>query len=158
MLWLSLGIFMKSKVKDSILDKIEIASPCSVSWENMEGDARIRRCDHCQLSVYNISEMSKGEAEKLIQDHEGQLCVRLYRRFDGKVIINDCPVGLRKLRQIMKVTVRTAATLLSFFISLSTVQANDGRALNCPPMMGRIRPVKPTVIDKSEKKPANEKK
>ncbi len=116
--------------KKNILDHIEIASPCSVSWDNMNGDAVTRHCGQCQLSVYNISEMSKSQAEKLIQEHEGRLCIRLYRRFDGTVITKDCPIGLRKIKQSLDLVVRTAAALLSLLLSFAAVKAQDQNATN----------------------------
>jgi hypothetical protein len=73
----------------------------------MIGDNRVRFCDHCQLNVYNISELSRNEAEKLIVSTEGRLCARLFRRADGTVITRDCPVGLRALKR--RVAKRTAA-------------------------------------------------
>ena len=48
------------------LDGIRIASPCPVSWDRMTGDERVRHCDECQLSVYNIAELTRPEAEALI--------------------------------------------------------------------------------------------
>ena len=48
------------------IDHLRIATPCPIGWEQMTGDNRVRFCDHCQLNVYNISELSRIEAEKLI--------------------------------------------------------------------------------------------
>ena len=98
------------------LNGLRIATPCPISWEAMTGDNRVRFCDHCQLHVYNISELSRIEAEKLIASTEGRLCARLFRRADGTVITKDCPVGLRALR--MRVSKRAAA-ILAAIVSLS---------------------------------------
>jgi hypothetical protein len=89
------------------IDRLRIATPCPISWEQMTGDTRIRFCDHCQLHVYNISELSRIEAESLIASTEGRLCARLFRRADGTILTNDCPVGLRALRK--RVSKRAAA-------------------------------------------------
>src|SRR5258706_6218808 len=89
------------------IDCLRIAAPCPLSWEQMTGDNRVRFCDHCQLNVYNISELSRLEAETLIASTEGRLCARLFRRADGTVLTKDCPVGLRALRR--RVAQRTAA-------------------------------------------------
>src|SRR6185436_16444488 len=89
------------------IDLLRIATPCPISWEQMTGDNRVRFCDHCQLNVYNISELSRSEAERLIGSTEGRLCARLFRRADGTVLTKDCPVGLRALRR--RVAKRTAA-------------------------------------------------
>ena len=81
------------------LDLIQIASPCPASWESMKGDARVRYCGECRLNVYNLSEMSREEAEAFVSQREGRTCVRFFRREDGTVLTKDCPVGLRALRQ-----------------------------------------------------------
>lgn len=81
------------------LEDIRIASPCNASWDAMEGDDRVRFCGSCQKHVFNLSNMSRAEAEALITKTEGRLCVRLYRRRDGTVLTQDCPVGLRAVRR-----------------------------------------------------------
>ncbi|HSS20745.1 MAG TPA: carboxypeptidase-like regulatory domain-containing protein [Pyrinomonadaceae bacterium] len=91
----------------SNLDRARVATPCTVSWEEMSGDNRVRFCDQCQLNVYNFSELSRLEAETLLATTEGRLCGRLYRRADGTIITKDCPVGLRALRK--RVSKRIAA-------------------------------------------------
>jgi hypothetical protein len=98
------------------LDRLRIATPCPISWEQMTGDNRVRFCDHCHLNVYNISELSRSETEKLIASTEGRLCARLFRRADGTVLTKDCPVGLRALRR--RVAKRTAAVFAAI-VSLS---------------------------------------
>ncbi len=89
------------------LDRIRIATPCPVSWEQMTGNDQVRFCDHCSLNVYNIAALTRTEAESLIASTEGRLCARLYRRPDGTVLTKDCPVGLRALRK--RVSQRAAA-------------------------------------------------
>lgn len=93
-----------------LLDHIRLAQPCPASWEQMRGDDRVRSCDLCKLNVYNLSALSRDEAETFIAAREGQqVCVRLYRRADGSVLTQDCPVGLRALRQ--RVARRAGATI-----------------------------------------------
>lgn len=81
------------------LDRIRIASPCSVGWERMSGDERVRFCTECNLHVYNIAAMTGEQVKSLIASTEGRLCARLYRRTDGTIITRDCPVGLRAFRR-----------------------------------------------------------
>jgi hypothetical protein len=114
------------------LDRLRIATPCPISWEQMTGDHRVRFCGHCQLNVYNISELSRTKAEKLIASTEGRLCARLYRRDDGTILTKDCPVGLRALR--MRVSKRAAAVFAAF-ASISSVaygQQSSGKT-GCTP-------------------------
>jgi hypothetical protein len=76
------------------LEAIEIANPCRVPWEEMSGTERMRFCDKCQLHVYNLSAMTRREAEDLVGNRTGQTCLRLFRRGDGTVVTQDCQVLL----------------------------------------------------------------
>ncbi|CAN5563273.1 hypothetical protein BH10ACI2_BH10ACI2_01370 [soil metagenome] len=83
----------------SPLDNIHVASPCSANWEEMFGDDRKRFCGDCKLNVYNLSDMTRQDAENLIVSSEGRLCVRFFRRADGTVLTKNCPVGWAKVKQ-----------------------------------------------------------
>ena len=85
----------------SALDAVRIASPCPVSWDTMSGDNRVRFCSHCHLNVFNLSGMKRDEAETLVRETDGRLCVRYYKRADGGVMTRDCPEGSRKKIQRM---------------------------------------------------------
>ncbi|CAN5629816.1 hypothetical protein BH24ACI2_BH24ACI2_04000 [soil metagenome] len=80
------------------LDNIRIASPCKANWEEMFGNERKRFCGECKLNVYNLSGMSRREAENLILQFEGRLCVRFFRRADGSILTKDCPVGWQAIK------------------------------------------------------------
>jgi hypothetical protein len=103
----------------SKLDNVRVAAPCNVDWDNMYGNERVRFCDQCQLNVYNLSEMTKTEAERLVGNAEGRLCVRYYRRRDGSILTQNCPVGLRALkRRMSRIATAIGSTVLSFFAGL----------------------------------------
>lgn len=76
------------------LADIHIATPCPADWNRMGGNDRVRFCSQCMLHVYNLSGMTEREAETLINEREGHLCVRYYQRQDGTVLTSDCPVGM----------------------------------------------------------------
>ena len=80
------------------LETIQVAKPCRADWDAMTGDAQVRHCGSCRQNVYNLSEMTRAQAEAVILEHEGHLCVRCYTRADGTVLTQDCPVGLRAFR------------------------------------------------------------
>jgi len=85
----------------------------------MIGTDRVRFCGQCSLNVYNLSAMTRDEAESLIAANEGRLCIRFYRRGDGSIITQDCPVGLRAVRQrISCVTKAVASAALTILASL----------------------------------------
>jgi hypothetical protein len=79
----------------------------------MAGDDRVRFCRQCWLYVYNLSEMSRQEAEALVREKERRrVCVRFYRRADGTIITRDCPVGLWAARRKAVMGIAVAAMIL----------------------------------------------
>jgi hypothetical protein len=104
---------------DNPLDQVRVAAPCKADWEQMIGNERARFCGQCNRNVYNLSSMTRSEAEHLIAGNEGRLCVRFYRRRDGSILTENCPVGLRALRRKLSY-VRKAITsaVLTFFAGL----------------------------------------
>ncbi len=104
---------------DSPLDHVTVAAPCNMGWDNMVGNERVRFCGQCNLNVYNLSAMSKSEAERLVSQAEGRLCVRYYRRADGTILTKNCPVGLRALkRRLSRIASASISAALSFFAGL----------------------------------------
>lgn len=106
--------------KTSSLNQIRIASPCPAAWKDMQGNERVRFCEQCRLNVYNISSMSKTEAEALIADNEGRLCVTYFQRADGTVITRDCPLGIRVAKAVTRRVVGLAAAICSVMLALTT--------------------------------------
>ncbi len=82
------------------LEQIQVAAPCRASWDGMTGDDRVRHCRHCAKNVYNLSGMSRADAEALVTRMEGKLCVRFFRRADGTMLTQDCPIGVAALRRV----------------------------------------------------------
>jgi hypothetical protein len=82
------------------LEDVRVAAPCHVSWDTMVGDDRVRFCGRCEKNVYNLSAMPREEAEAFIADRAGNICVRLYKRTDGTVLTEDCPVGVKRRRRV----------------------------------------------------------
>jgi hypothetical protein len=81
------------------LDQVAITSPCSVPWETMPGDERVRFCGQCRQDVYNIAGLTRLEAQRLVADRQGRLCARILRRPDGTVVTADCWSRLRAARR-----------------------------------------------------------
>lgn len=104
----------------SLLDRVRIASPCNVPWESMKGDNRTRHCDQCNLNVYNLADMPRSEAERLVEEHEGRMCARMYIRDDGTYLANDCPVGLRLALKAAAKTVILAGVLLTVIMQVAS--------------------------------------
>jgi len=127
-----------SKFTNSLIN-IKIASPCSQDWNEMIGTERKRYCGECKLNVYNLSGMSRSEAENLLLNSEGRLCVRFFRRADGTVLTEDCPVGWQAIKQRVSKTATAVASLL--FAALSGIGlANYFVKTNAQPTTERITP------------------
>ena len=130
-----------AKRYDNPLENLKIASPCSQNWEGMAGDDRKRFCCECKLNVYNLSGMTKYDAENLLRLVEGRLCIRYFQRPDGTILTKDCPVGWAAVKR--RVSLAAAAAFGLFFSLLGTfgVMTMFGKKID----IGRQIPwVKPT--------------
>ena len=125
----------KTAGKPVVLEGIRVAAPCPASWERMSGDDRVRHCAECNLNVYNLSEMTRREAESLIASREGRLCVRYYRRADGTILTRNCPRGLEAM--VRRVS-RIAGAALSAAMSLGAAFAQTGQ--QTPPETKKEQP------------------
>jgi len=105
------------------LAHVRVASPCQADWDQMIGSDRVRFCGQCSLNVYNLSAMTRDQAEHLIAANEGRLCVRFYRRNDGSILTQDCPVGLRAVRARVSYWTKAAAAALLTFLAATGLQS-----------------------------------
>lgn len=99
-----------------LLDQVQIASPCDAPWEGMTGNELARRCARCDREVFNISAMSRQDAEAFLRERVApdreRICGLFFRRSDGTIITADCPVGLAAIRRRARiVAARIAAAL-----------------------------------------------
>ena len=97
---------------DNPLNNLKIASPCSANWNEMVGNERSRHCGDCQLNVYNLSGMTRTEAENFLINAEGRVCVRFFKRADGTVLTKDCPVGWQAIKRRVSKTATAFASLI----------------------------------------------
>jgi len=97
------------------LNNIKIASPCAANWDEMFGDEHKRHCSECKLNVYNLSDMTQIEAENFLINSEGRVCVKFYRRTDGTVLTQNCPVGWQRLKKRVS---QTANAVFSMFVGI----------------------------------------
>lgn len=126
----------KRRVLPMLLDDLRVASPCNESWDEMLGDERVRFCTSCEKNVFNLSAMSRDEAEALLAERtEGELCVRFYRRADGTVLTSDCPVGVRKRRVRRLAFSAAGAGAMAFAASRFLTSAA------CPTVQGGVEPM-----------------
>ncbi|QQR57318.1 MAG: hypothetical protein IPG59_20425 [Candidatus Melainabacteria bacterium] len=141
--------------KESILDRISIAAPCSADWDNMVGDERERFCNQCTLNVYNISSMSKADAEEFLSLRtQGRVCVQFYKRKDGTIITDNCPKGLRVIRDKTRKMIQAASAFLTL-IATSNLFAwaqQTNKSSQEMPLRGKVS-VKPDANKSDPNKP-----
>ena len=124
------------------VDRIEIPTPCSVPWDSMYGDGRIRHCGSCRKNVYNVAELTRAQARTLIASRE-PVCLRIYRRPDGTVVTNDCWSRLRAARRrgmwafLVMLVIVGWAQLAAMIVGLAGL-----RRLVLQPVMGGARPAR----------------
>lgn len=128
----------------SWLDRIDVASPCPVSWDSMTGDQRKRFCDQCQEHVYDLSGMTRDQAEDLVRRGRTEsVCVRFYRRADGTVLTADCPSSVRRGRTRLPLVRSAIAASLSAVAGLTASGCEPVNATHEPPRPP-ARPTQPT--------------
>lgn len=110
-----------------LLDRVSVASPCPARWEEMVGTEQARFCGDCKKNVYNLSAMTRDQAEAFLSQAESP-CVRFYQRTDGTIITSDCPVGIgRKRRRTWIASMAaTAVAALAGLGFLGTRRARQG--------------------------------
>ncbi|HEX3763865.1 MAG TPA: hypothetical protein VHW23_34455 [Kofleriaceae bacterium] len=123
----------RARARLPVLDQIRVASPCTADWERMTGDHQVRHCDDCRKDVYNLSGMTRDEAEALIRGHNGELCVRYYRRHDGTILLADCTVGVERLRRRTKTAARAAMLVAGGLVAASAAALSTAT-------MGKVAP------------------
>jgi hypothetical protein len=116
----------RAKAKLPVLDNIKVATPCTADWNQMTGDDRVRHCGQCQKNVYNLSGMMRDEAEALLRERNGDLCVRYYQRQDGTILLADCTVG-RANRNRHRWIAAGAAGVISAGLGAAVVANQLGR-------------------------------
>jgi ankyrin repeat protein len=71
------------------LEQLRLVYPCAKRWEELDGDAKSRFCQACEIPVFNLSGMSTHEALTVVNEHRGSLCAQVHRRSDGSVLTTD---------------------------------------------------------------------
>jgi len=109
--------------KKDLINAIEVKSPCTENWDEMQGNNTVRFCSHCAKNVNNISEMTRKETMRLVRSSGGSLCVRYVSNPATRR-----PIFADKFHQIVRRTPGIAAGVMSASIALTTAtyaQTND---------------------------------
>ncbi len=108
-----------------VLDNIRIASPCKARWSAMTGDERKRECADCNKTVFNLSALTRAEAEALVVEHAGNLCARYYQRADGTILLADCTITTGARRRQFVLAAGATALLAGTIASAVAATSSD---------------------------------
>lgn len=132
------------KDKEHILDQIFIAAPCSVDFESLKGSSSKRFCHGCQKSVYNLSEITLKEGERLLKEKGDSACLLLSRDNQGKVITKD-----RKQRcYTLNLAKKVVATIFGLFLVIPSALSKENEPTE-PKGNNKKTPEKNKTLQKS---------
>ncbi|HSI11387.1 MAG TPA: hypothetical protein VK961_05060 [Chthoniobacter sp.] len=141
---------------------LEVQTPCSKRWEELQGGSQHRYCDQCQLHVHNLSTMSSRERERFVaRSGSGPQCIAYELRPDGSMVTASWWASLlRPFQQVRWATLTFLAAFLPFaFSSCATRRATLGRfSPKCDPP-AKSAPVKQQnnmIVGTMCPKPAND--
>jgi hypothetical protein len=93
----------------------------------MRGDERARLCAQCDKHVFNVSELTRAEAEALIVEKAGSLCVRYFQRKDGTILLADCEIGKRGVRRRRVIAAGVVAAMAAGGGSVYAMQEDEAK-------------------------------
>ena len=146
--------------KQSKLAKLNVAQPCSASWDEMIGNDQKRFCSACNKHVFDFSRMTRQQIEAVTAVNQGNLCARITRNEDGSMVMLEPSLPVYASRRLNSPMLNAAVvTILSLNIPAAaqpvTVQqgqtatqskdkpkSNDGKS-----EPGAVSSVSGTVID-----------
>lgn len=104
------------------LKNLTIPSPCNADWNSMTGNDQVRFCEHCDLSVHNLSQLTRNQAQRLVARSNGRLCVRYDLDAKGGPLL--APVS-QKLYRISRRASRIAAGAFTATLSVTSAIAQQ---------------------------------
>jgi hypothetical protein len=136
--------------KRSLIDSIEVKSPCSADWNAMTGSERVRFCSHCNLSVNNISTLTRKQAMRLVRESRGRICVRYVKNQ-----VDNSPVFAERLYQITR-RAGIAAGVLSASLSFGTLAYAQSESVSTGKDSPTTQVSQPVNLDKNLTKTSGE--
>jgi ankyrin repeat protein len=104
--------------------QLEIKKPCTAAWDQMVGNSRVRFCEHCQLSVNDLSSLTPKGVRRLIAKSKGGLCVRYVRDRNGNPLLAQVPGQLHKIsRRVSRIAAGMFTATLSLTNAAATIAA-----------------------------------
>ncbi|MEA2749998.1 MAG: hypothetical protein QOI41_4141 [Myxococcales bacterium] len=139
-----------------LLDRAAVSTPCKASWNDMEGDDRVRFCCSCSKNVYDLSAMTEDEAEGFLALHldDQDTCVKLYRRPDGRILTSDCPRGAHTRHARRAAMAGVAAVCAATAIAGVVASAHVPRAHRLPRSTARFEVPRPPPASPMTQRPS----
>lgn len=100
-----------------LLEGVRSAGGCSVSWDALPGEGRVRRCARCQATVVDPRRLGGARVRALLGMEKGPL----FRRPDGTMMARPCPRAARR---------RTIAGTIGLVVSMLLLAIVVGRAID----------------------------
>lgn len=94
----------------SLVRRLKIVRACDASWEHMQGTASVRHCQLCDQRVYSLDAMTMLEVEAMVRAANGEVCARLRRRRDGRIVTAEC-MHAENEQRLRRRTLRVAAVV-----------------------------------------------
>lgn len=103
------------------LDQLVVTSPCHADWDSMKGNDQVRFCEHCSLSVNNLSGMTRYDAMRMVARSQGRLCARFVQSPGARMLAKTPD----RLYRIGRRASRIAAGAFTATLSLSAAAAQN---------------------------------
>jgi hypothetical protein len=142
-----------------LLQRLYVASPCNVPWESMSGDDRVRHCASCDKDVFDLSALTREQAEALLIEKNGKLCAQFYRRADGTILTADCEVGVakkKKARRKAAVVAGAFAAAAAGAIAGAFALRDEQRGSGCESTSAKPTQLNTTVTDAPRPNPPHD--
>lgn len=106
-------------------NQLKIKNPCSANWDQMIGNDWVRFCEHCQLTVNDLTPLTPKRVRRLIAESKGRLCVRYQHGPDGNILLKPVEQQLHQIRRrISKFATGAFTATLTFASGVSQLQAH----------------------------------
>ena len=83
------------------LKQVRVGTPCDADWEGMAGTEKVRFCGGCRKSVYNLSAMTRAEAEQTLARPDGMPCVRFHHDAIGAPLTREARPERRRFLALL---------------------------------------------------------
>lgn len=116
-----------------IIETIEIPNPCTIGWNNLNGNDSVRHCHKCNSFVYNLETMTNKQIEELALKNKDKLCARITIKADGTIKSLDKQLEIKRINTTIKVTKTILTTITAMLFSFySSVHAKTIKSINIP--------------------------